>query len=48
MLRVTKSVLKKRNQLADPYLTVYNTVKFNVTYSNLKLQQPSKAIIDLY
>ena len=45
MLRVTRSVLKKGNQLTNPYLTVYNV--FNVTYHNLKLQQSFKAINDL-
>ena len=37
MPRVIKSVLKKGNQLANPYLTVLNTFRSNVIFSNLKL-----------
>ena len=44
MLRITRSLLEKRNQLTSPYPTVYDAFKLNVTYQNLKLQQSFKAI----
>ena len=37
MPRVIRSDLKKGNQLADLCLTIYETVKSNVIYSNFKL-----------
>ena len=48
MLRITRSVLEKRNQLTSPYPTVYDAIKLNVTNHNLKLQQSFKAINNPY
>ena len=38
MPRVIRSDLRKGNQITDPCLTIYKTVKSNVIYSNFKLR----------